>query len=191
MLKLKLQYFDHMMWKDWYWERLRAGGEWVTEDEMIGLHHWLNGHEFEKTPGDSGGQRSLECCSLWGHKEWTPLSNWTTKIIYFYTFMLLWISFLNWFFEGTLGRCNHLYIILPLNHTFCHDSTCDLSISFSKHMFSHYLSVLFFLLLQSVNIWVWLHALFVVAKVFSHIKWNLLLHSLILSSLILCHLGLV
>ena len=33
------------------------------------IHHRLNGHEFEQTPGDSGGQRSLACCSPWGHKE--------------------------------------------------------------------------------------------------------------------------
>ena len=36
---------------------------------MVGWHHRLNGHEFEKTPGDGEGQRSLECCSPWGHKE--------------------------------------------------------------------------------------------------------------------------
>ena len=36
---------------------------------MVGLHHRLNGHEFEQTPGDSEGQGSLECCSPWGHKE--------------------------------------------------------------------------------------------------------------------------
>ena len=41
----------------------------VTEDEMAGWHHWLNGHEFEKTLGDSEGQGSLECCSSWGCKE--------------------------------------------------------------------------------------------------------------------------
>ena len=37
--------------------------------QRIKLHHWLNGHEFEKTLGDSGGQRSLACCSPWGYKE--------------------------------------------------------------------------------------------------------------------------
>ena len=51
MLKLKLQYFDHLMWLDWKrpwcWERLKAGGEGTTEDEMVGLHHQLDGHEFE------------------------------------------------------------------------------------------------------------------------------------------------
>ena len=39
--------------------RLRAGGEGVTEDEMVGWHHRLNGHEFEQTLGDSEGQGSL------------------------------------------------------------------------------------------------------------------------------------
>ena len=41
----------------------------VTEDEMVGWHHRLNGHEFEQTPGDSGGQGGLACCSPWGCKE--------------------------------------------------------------------------------------------------------------------------
>ena len=41
----------------------------VTEDEMAGWQYWLNGHEFEQTPGDSEGQGSLVCHSPWGHKE--------------------------------------------------------------------------------------------------------------------------
>ena len=41
----------------------------MAEDEMVRQHHQLNGQEFEKTPGDSGGQRSLVCCSSWGCKE--------------------------------------------------------------------------------------------------------------------------
>ena len=41
----------------------------VTENEMVGSHHWINGHEFEQTLGDSKGQGSLVCYSLWGHKE--------------------------------------------------------------------------------------------------------------------------
>ena len=41
----------------------------MTEDEMVGWHHQLNGHEFEQTPGDGEGQGSLVCCSPWGHKE--------------------------------------------------------------------------------------------------------------------------
>ena len=41
----------------------------VTEDEMVGWYHPLNGHEFEETPGDGEGQGNLACCSLWGHQE--------------------------------------------------------------------------------------------------------------------------
>ena len=59
--------------KDWGQEEKR-----VAEDEMVGWHYWLNGHEFEQTPGDSEVQGSLACCSLWGHKSWTQLSDWTT-----------------------------------------------------------------------------------------------------------------
>ena len=51
-----------------------AGKDWrqekgATEDEMVGWHYWLNGHEFEQTLGDSEGQGSLTCCSSWGCKE--------------------------------------------------------------------------------------------------------------------------
>ena len=42
----------------------------VTEDEMVGWHHQLNGHEFEHTLGNSEGQGRLVCCSPWGCKEW-------------------------------------------------------------------------------------------------------------------------
>ena len=56
-------------WKlPWYWVRLKTE-EGATEDEIVGWHHWLNGHEFGQIPGDSGGQRSLVCCSPWGCKE--------------------------------------------------------------------------------------------------------------------------
>ena len=41
----------------------------MTEDEMVGWHHRLNGHEFEQALGDDEGQESLACCSPWGHKE--------------------------------------------------------------------------------------------------------------------------
>ena len=52
-----------------------AGEDWgeevkgVTEDEMVGWHHWLNGHEFEQTLGDIEGQGSLACCSPCNCKE--------------------------------------------------------------------------------------------------------------------------
>ena len=52
----------------WHWcsERLKAGGEVGNRGEMIGCHHWLRGHEFEQTLGDSEGQGSLACCRPWG-----------------------------------------------------------------------------------------------------------------------------
>ena len=52
-----------------------AGKDWgqeekgTTEDEMVGWHHQLDGHEFEQAPGVGDGQGSLVCCSSWGHKE--------------------------------------------------------------------------------------------------------------------------
>ena len=52
-----------------------AGKDWrqeekgTTENEMIGWHHWLNGHESEQTQGDGEGQGGLACCNSWGHKE--------------------------------------------------------------------------------------------------------------------------
>ena len=52
-----------------------AGKDWgqeekgMTEDEMVGWHHWLNGQEFEQAWGDGEGQGSLACCSPQGHKE--------------------------------------------------------------------------------------------------------------------------
>ena len=62
-----------------------AGKDWrqekgVTEDEMVGLHHWFNGHKFVQTLGDGEGQGNLACCSPWGHKESdTKLSDWATS----------------------------------------------------------------------------------------------------------------
>ena len=41
----------------------------MTEDEMVGWHHRLNGHDFEQVLGAGDGQGSLACCSPWGHKE--------------------------------------------------------------------------------------------------------------------------
>ena len=51
-----------------------AGKDWrqekgTTEEEMVGWHHWLNGHDFEQSLGDGDGQESLACCSPWGCKE--------------------------------------------------------------------------------------------------------------------------
>ena len=75
MLKLKLQYFGHLMRRADSLKDPDAGKYWgqeekgMTEYEMIGWHHWLNGHEFEQVPGIGVGQGSLVCCSPWVHKE--------------------------------------------------------------------------------------------------------------------------
>ena len=53
----------------------------TTEDEMVGWHHWLNGHEFGLTLGVGDGQGGLTCCSPWGHREsdTTKRLNWTER----------------------------------------------------------------------------------------------------------------
>ena len=62
--------------KSWLiWKDTDAGKDWgqaengMTEDEMVGWHHCLNGHEFGQAPGGGNGHRSLVCCSPWGQKE--------------------------------------------------------------------------------------------------------------------------
>ena len=65
MLKLKLQ----ILWRANSWKRPSQEEKGVTEDEMVGWHRQLNGHEFEQTLGDSEGQGSLACCSSWGCQE--------------------------------------------------------------------------------------------------------------------------
>ena len=92
-------------WKDWcwswncntlatwckeltHWKRLNDAGKdrrqekWMTEDEMVGWHHWLDGHEFEQASGVGDGQGSLTYCSSWGRKgsDMTEQLNWTEKI---------------------------------------------------------------------------------------------------------------
>ena len=63
--------------KSWLiWKDPDSGKDWrqeekgVTEDEMVGWHHWLDRHEFEWAPGVGDGKGRLVCCSPWGRKEW-------------------------------------------------------------------------------------------------------------------------
>ena len=75
MLKLKLQYFGHLMRRVDSGKDFDAGRDWRqekkgrTEDEMAGWHHRLNGHESGWTPGVGDGQGGLVCCDSWGCKE--------------------------------------------------------------------------------------------------------------------------
>ena len=71
---------------DWRWEEKE-----MTEDEMVGWHHWLNGHEFEQAPGVGDGQGGLECCIPWGCKE-SDMTEW-----------LNWIE-LNWWKDRVNGE---------------------------------------------------------------------------------------
>ena len=98
MLKLKLQYFGHLMWVLWpphtkSWLIAKdsdAGRDWgqeekgMPEDEMAGWHHQLDGRGLEWTLGVGDGQGGLVCCDSWGRKDsdtterlnWTELINW-------------------------------------------------------------------------------------------------------------------
>ena len=86
MLKLKLQYFVHLMQriipligidpdigKDWGHEE-----KGMTEDEVVRWHHWLDGLEFENAPGVGDGQGSLTCCNPWGCRV---RHDWATDLI--------------------------------------------------------------------------------------------------------------
>ena len=85
MIKVKLQYFGHLMQSWLIGKDSDAGRDWgqeekgTTEDEMAGGHHWLDGRESEWTPGVGDGQGGLACCDSWGRKEsdMTERLNWT------------------------------------------------------------------------------------------------------------------
>ena len=90
-------------WKDWcwswnsntlatsceeltHWKRLWCGRDWgqeekgMTEDEMAGWHHWLDGHDYGWTPGVGDGQGGLACCDSWGLRvghDWATKLNWS------------------------------------------------------------------------------------------------------------------
>ena len=75
VLKLKLQYFGHLMQRVDSLEKTLILGKIEgrrrrgRQDEVVRYHHWLKGHEFEHNPRDSEGQGRLVCCSPWGRKE--------------------------------------------------------------------------------------------------------------------------
>ena len=88
MLKLKAPILWPPDVKDWFsgkdpdaekdWRQEEKG---MTEDEMVGWHHQLDGHEFEQGLGIGDGQGSLVCCGSWGRKEidMTEKMNWTLR----------------------------------------------------------------------------------------------------------------
>ena len=87
--------------KSWLiWKDPDAGKDWgqeekgTTEDELVGWHHWLDGHGFRWTPGVSDGQGGLLCCGSWGHKEsdMTERLNWT-ELMAFNVQMKSWFRY--------------------------------------------------------------------------------------------------
>ena len=77
-LKSRLLRKDPDAGKDWGQEE-----KGMTEDEMVGWHQWVNGHEFQQAPGIGDGQGSLVCCSPWGCKELdtTEQLNWIELVV--------------------------------------------------------------------------------------------------------------
>ena len=89
MLKLKLQYFGHLMQRTDSLEKTLMLGK-IEGRRRRGRQRWLDGiidsiYKFEQTLEDSEGQRSLACCSPWGQKEldMTEWLNWTEKNVYY------------------------------------------------------------------------------------------------------------
>ena len=109
MLKMKHQYFgtpdvenqligkDPDAGKDWGQEEMGA-----TEKEMTGWRHWLNGEEFQQTPGDSEGQGSLACCSPRRSKSQT----WLTEQQEWSTWIIVCLPSLNYGLQEDLASCS-------------------------------------------------------------------------------------
>ena len=98
--------------RPWRWERLKMGVEGMTGNEMVGWHHWLDGHEFEQALGFSDGQESLACCSPWGCKEsdTTKWLNWTDICVYVCVCIYIYIFF-------NLFRCPKRYSLVIVFET--------------------------------------------------------------------------
>ena len=155
-LMLKLQYFGHLMWRTDSLEKTLTLGKiegrrrrgW--QDKMVGWQHWLNGHEFEQTPGVGDGQGNLVGCSPSGCKESDTaeqLSNNNNELMLsilscdsWPSICLLWrnvhlglLSFVDW--VVCFGAFKHLSCLLILE--------TNPSQSHHLQIFSHYLCVVF------------------------------------------------
>ena len=93
----------------------------TTEDEMAGWHHWLDGQEFEWTPGVGDGQGGLACCSSWGHKDsdTTERLNWIEPFEKYYSrpkkkkFLLYWdrLHYPRAHYSNILSYCPEIPVI--------------------------------------------------------------------------------
>ena len=96
-----------------------AGKDWrqeekgMTEDKMVGWHHWLDGHVFEQALGLDDGQGSLACCTPWAGKDWTELngtvSNYWNKLFLF-TYRFLWILWKYFVVAVQSLSCDQLFV---------------------------------------------------------------------------------
>ena len=130
MLTLKLQYFAYLMQRTDSLEETDAGKDWrqeekgMTENEMVGWHHWHDGHEFEPTLGVGDGQGSLACCSLCSMGSQRVRHNWATELnsfcvgVILFTYNIIckqiillffpsWVSFISFSCLITLTRASN------------------------------------------------------------------------------------
>ena len=121
MLKLKLQYFGHLMWRVDSLEKTDAGRDWgqeekgTTEDEMAGWHHQLYRHEFEWTPEVGDGQEAWRAAIHGVAKSRTWLSDWIDP---------KWLPFKEYKKEG--GR-NHFTVEKPDKHYFSQETEININ----------------------------------------------------------------
>ena len=90
---------DPDAWKDW-----RQEEKGLTEDEMVGWHHRLDGHEFEQTPGVGDGQGGLVCYSSWGCKE-SDITEWLNWL----TVVFIWASQVALLVKNTLANSGDVW----------------------------------------------------------------------------------
>ena len=109
--------------KSWLiWKDLDAEKDWgqeekgMTEDEMVGWHHWLNGHGFGWILGVGDGQGGLACCDSWGCKEsdTTEQLNWRFITQYWILFIVLY----SWMLLFTHPVCNNSHLLIPNSQSF-------------------------------------------------------------------------
>ena len=81
----------------------------AAEGKMVGWHHWLNGHEFEKTLGESEVQGGLVSCSLWGLKE-SDTTEWLRTHTQ-HSMICIYYIFIHWYIKGHLGCFSALVIV--------------------------------------------------------------------------------
>ena len=110
MLKLKLQYFGHLMWRVDSLEKTlmlgEIGGRRRRGRQRMRWHHWLNGHESGWTPVAGDGQGGLVCCNSWCRKEsdTSEQLNWT-ECIFLFHYTILFTVFLYNLFSFRVHTC--------------------------------------------------------------------------------------